>query len=248
MEKNNYTLIEKYLNGELNEEEILSFKTRLTEDTDFAQEYNLQKSMNIFLEKDKNAPALKKQFAKLGSEFFQEKNNEKVIPIDRKKGNRRSLYGMIGAIAAIALLLFIFNPFQSGNLYDQYAAHQPLALTEKSTNASIATEAETFFNQKKYDLAYKNITMYLQENSDDQKAQLVLGISALEIGKDEEARAIFQKIHEGNSALKNYGTWYLALAYLKNKDFDQTKNYLKQIPNSERSLYTKAEKLLGEMK
>jgi hypothetical protein len=70
MEKNNYTLIQKYLTGELNEEEVKSFQTRLKEDATFSAEYTLQKSMNIFLEKDRNQPALKSKLESLGKDFF----------------------------------------------------------------------------------------------------------------------------------------------------------------------------------
>ena len=249
MEKNNYTLIEKYLTGELNEEEVKSFQARLNEDTTFSAEYTLQKSMNIFLEKDRNQPALKSKLESLGKDFFLETENQqedKVIPISRNKNRNRWLISLL-ATAAVAVLLVMFNPFQQNDLYQQYASHQPISLTEKSTGSGLATKAETAFNQKDYALAYENLTIYLQENSADQKAQLALGISALEFGKTEEAISIFKKINTGNSALKNYGTWYLALSYLKQKDFEKAKAWLRQIPDSEKVLFGKVQKLLKDL-
>lgn len=243
MEKDNYILIEKYLNGELNVEEVKSFQTRLKEDTAFSEEYTLQKSMNIFLEKDRNQPALKSKLESIGKDFFlEEKKIDRIIPINRNKNRNRWLIGLI-ATAAIAAILVMFNPFQQQDLYNQYASHQPISLTEKSAGSDLATKAETAFNQKNYSLAYENLTIYLQENSANQKAQLALGISALEFGKTEEAISIFMKISTGNSALKNYGTWYLALSYLKQKDFEKTKAWLRQVPDSEKALFDKAQKL-----
>lgn len=250
MEKDNYTLIEKYLNGELNEEEIKNFKTRLNEDAAFSEEYTLQKSMNIFLEKDRNQPSLKSKLETIGGDFFKEEKNEekpKVIPISRNKNRNRWLVGLI-ATAAIAVLLVMFNPFQPQDLYQQYASHQSISLTEKSSGSDAGTNAEQAFNQKNYALAFENLTIYLQENPDDQKAQLALGISALESGKTEEAISIFTKINVGSSALKNYGTWYLALSYLKQKDFEKTKTFLNQIPSSEKKLFEKAQSLLKDLK
>ncbi|MFK8009399.1 MAG: tol-pal system YbgF family protein [Saprospiraceae bacterium] len=249
MEKDNYTLIEKYLNGELNEEEIKKFQSRLKEDTVFAEEYTLQKSMNIFLEKNRNQPALESKLASIGKDFFVEGKNEqedKVIPISRNKNRNRWIIGLI-ATAAVAALLVMFNPFQEGDLYQQYAAHQPISLTEKSTGNDVSTKAETAFNQKNYALAYENLTLYLQENPADQKAQLALGISALEDGKTTEAITIFEKMATGDSAFKDYGTWYLALSYLKQKDFEKAKSFLSQVPNSEKSLFKKAQKLLKDL-
>ena len=249
MKKDNYTLIAKYLNSELNEEEVKSFQTRLKEDAVFSEEYTLQKSMNIFLEKDRNQPALESKLASIGNGFFAEEKNEseeKVIPINRNKNRNRWLIGLI-ATAAVAALLVMFNPFQQQDLYNQYASHQPISLTEKSAGSDIGTKAETAFNQKKYATAYENLTIYLQENPADQKAQLALGISALESGETAEAITIFEKINTGNSALKNYGTWYLALSYLKQKDFEKAKTFLNQVPDSEKTLFDQAQKLLKEL-
>jgi tetratricopeptide (TPR) repeat protein len=250
MEKDNYILIEKYLNGELNEEEVNHFKSRLKEDATFSEEYTLQKSMNIFLEKDRNQPELESKLQSIGKDFFVEEKNEKedkIIPINRNKNRNRWLMGLI-ATAAIAAILVMFNPFQSQDLYQQYAAHQPISLTEKSTGNNAATKAETAFNQKDYAVAFENLTIYFQENPQDPKVQLALGISALEIGKTEEAISIFEVIDWGNSALKNYGTWYLALSYLKKKDFEKAKIYLNQVPESEKVLFEKAQSLLKDLK
>ncbi len=249
MEQDNYILIEKYLNGELNEEEVNDFKLRLKEDATFSEEYTLQKSMNIFLEKDRNQPSLEAKLESLGKGFFEEEKNEtedKVIPISRNKNRNRWLIGLI-ATAAVAALLVFFNPFQQDDLYNQYASHQPISLTEKSEGSDAGTNAESAFNQKNYALAYENITTYLQENPEDLKAELALGISALETGKMEEAISIFEKINAGNSALKNYGTWYLALSYLKQKDFEKAKSFLNQVPKSENTLFEKAQNLLKDL-
>lgn len=249
MEKDNYTLIEKYLNGELNETEKKDFQNRLASDPEFSEEYTLQKSMNIFLEKDRNQPALESKLASIGNDFFLEEkieNDEKVIPIHRNKNRNRWLIGLI-ATAAVAAILVFFNPFLEKDLYNQYASHSPISLTEKSTGSDLASKAETAFNEGEYTLAYKNLTTYLQENSDNQKAQLSLGISALEIGKTDEAISIFTKISNGSSTLKNYGTWYLGLAYVKQKDFEKAKVVLNQVSESEAMLYKKAKELLENL-
>ncbi len=250
MKNDNYILIKKYLEGELSEEEVMNFKTRLKEDAAFSEEYTLQKSMNIFLERYQNQPQLKYKLESIGKDFFTEGKNEKedkVIPITRNKNRNRWLIGLI-ATAAIAAILVMFNPFQQQDLYNQYASHQPISLTEKSTGSDAGTNAEQTFNQKNYALAYENLTIYLQENPEDQKAQLALGISALESGKTEEAISIFETINAGSSALKNYGTWYLALSYLKQKDFEKAKAWSRQVPDSDKVLFEKAQNLLGDLK
>ena len=137
MQKDDYTLIEKYLQGELNEEEANAFRLRLQEDTALAEEYTLRKSMAIFLEKDRNQASLQPQLEALGKTYFVEEKKAKVIPFYRNR-----LFIGLASAAAIALLLIFWNPFQSRSLYDQYAFHQPISLTEKSTGTDLAAKAD----------------------------------------------------------------------------------------------------------
>jgi len=227
MAQDNYTLVEKYLSNQLSEEERKAFREQLQTDNALREEYDLQKSMNIFLEKDRNQAALQNQFNQLGKEFFQEKKEEaKVVPMNRNRN--RFLIGILSA-AAVGLLLFFFNPLQSGSMYDQ-------------------TKAEAAFNEKNYSSAYELLTTYLQNNPGESKAQLALGISALETGKTSRAVDIFTQLKNGNSALKDYGTWYLGLTYLKEKDMEKAKSFFEQVPQSQKKLYEDAQEILGKMK
>lgn len=243
MENNDNTLIEKYFDGGLGKEEKAAFQNRLKKDASFKEAYDLRKSMAIFLEKESHQPILQTQFEQFGEEFFVEKKEAKVVPFYRKP----LWIGLAASAAIIALILIVWNPFQAQNLYQQYAIHQPVALVEKSSAATIAAQAEMNFNQKHYEQAYRDLTAYLQQEKENPRAQLALGISALEIGKIEEATTIFTRLHQGSSLLKNSGTWYLALTYLKQEKFESSKQLLKQIPSSDTFLYSKAQELVSKI-
>lgn len=242
MDSNDYILIDRYLQGELSNEEVRSFKQRLKDDEEFAGEYSLRKGMDIFLEKERNQPNLESSLERLGDEFFEEEKKKTTFSIYRNR-----IFIGLAAAAAIALALIIWNPFEATSLYDQYAIHQPISLTEKSTTAAIGTKAEKEFNTKNYKEAYKSLSTYIEQKPDDQKAKLALGISALELDKLEEASSTFSAIQNSNSALKEYGTWYLALTYLKKGDNEKAKSLLTKITSTEKNLFEKATKLLKSL-
>ena len=236
-----YKLIEDYLLGQLSPEEKATVERRLITDAAFAEAFQLQKSMLAFLVKENNKGQLIPQLEELGKKHF-EKTPAKTIGINR----RRILTGLAIA-ASIALLIFALNQIFQQPLYDQYAIHQPLNLIEKSESAPTAAQAQEQFNNKNYKGAYQSLTTYLEQFPDDTKALLAKGISALELNRYEEALTIFDQIHQGSTVFQSTGTWYLALTYLKQKNFEKAKEFLNQIPRSDRLLYNKAQELRNKI-
>ncbi len=241
MEKN-FTLIDKYFQNKLNDDEQNAFQQKLDSDQEFAEEFAFQKSMHIYFEGAKNKANLTQKLDKLGQEFFKEETKPKSAKII----NRKFIWTIISA-AAIGLLLILSNPFASPDLYQNFAHHQNLALIVKSDNSDWAKKAEHDFNTQNYTQAIIDLNAYLKENPNQQRALLALGISHLETNHIKAATRVFTQIRNGNSTLKNYGTWYLALTSVKNKDFEKAKQLLKEIPSSDASLYAKAQELLKEL-
>ena len=68
----------------------------------------------------------------------------------------------------------------------------------------------------------------------------------LEVNKFTESEAIFNNLKSGTSIYKDKSTWYLALSNLKQKKYEETKEFLKQIPEDAED-YAKSEKLLDEL-
>ena len=235
MSTDDYRLIEEYFDKKLNKNELASFQVKLETDEAFAQEFVLRKSMNNYLINKKKKAALKEQLAPLGDQYFE---GAKVVPI-RKRWLRTAT-----SVAAVAVFLILGVP--SINSWQQQKAiykHQPLALVVKSTDASAADKVEKAFNTGDYANAYNLLSQHILENADDQKALLSKGICALELNKTEEAKNIFEGIHSGRSALKDHGTWYLALSYYKDGDEEKCRSYLSQIPENDAYLNKKVKAL-----
>ena len=95
--------------------------------------------------------------------------------------------------------------------------------------------------------AYDLLNQLTDLSSANVQLQLALGISALETGRTTKARQMFEELAEGNSALRNYGRWYLALSYLKTEDFAQAKIELQKLDDSDPALYNRAVQLLEEL-
>lgn len=225
MATNDYNIIDQYLNGELNEAERSAVETRVLEDKAFAEELKLRRSMQGFLRQKGNKPKLKAQLDNIGAEFFTE---EKPLKVARSR--RRRLFILSAVAAAAVILLAIFTWPGQTSLYQQYGAHSPLSLTEKSTTGVNTYTIEQAFNSGAYAMALPLLEQYLSDKPNDLQARISKGICLLELDRLVEARAIFKEVHEGTTALKTDGSWYLALSYLKEKNLVETRRYLELIP------------------
>ena len=178
----------------------------------------------------------------LGTQFIKEevstKKKSKVITLF----NYKKL--MVAASIAILISFFIFK---NGNpVYSDFANHTNLEFTVRGDNNQTITNAETAFNAKNYKTAFAQLTVLEAQFPNDIEIQLYKGICLLEMDKFSQAETIFETISRGNSAFLTKATWYKALSYLKQEQFEACKNTLKTIPESAEE-YTQAKKLLRKL-
>ncbi|MGH1437427.1 MAG: tetratricopeptide repeat protein [Lewinella sp.] len=243
MEEKDYKLLDQYLQDELPDDQKAAFRQRIKEEEPLAEELKLRQQMHTYLRTKAQQPDLEAAMKNLGGTYFSPAEKAtKIVPIARRR-----LYVGLGIAAAIALVLLVWNPFGSGNLYKAYAQHPPLALVEKGDALALAQQAEVAYGEKDYKTAYDLLNELTDLSSENVQLQLALGISALETGRTTKARQLFEKLAEGNSALRNYGCWYLALSYLKTEEFAQAKAELQKLDDSDPALYDKAAQLLEEL-
>jgi tetratricopeptide (TPR) repeat protein len=242
---NNTERIDRFLRGELPEDEKKALETELSQNADLATELALQKDMEAFLRKQTQRAALQDQLQAVGGEFFQtfEKAEPgRIISLPR----RQTLRWVIGIAASIALLLvarFLLQP----NLYDQFAQHPPLAMIEKSNEVQDNLAAmEAAFNQQDYARALPLLQAYQRQKPEDLQVELYLGICWLETQQYAKANAVFQKISQTESSFKDYGQWYLALSYLKQGNKTACRKILLEVP-AESEFAAKAQKLLKRL-
>lgn len=225
MDEKDYIELNKYLAGELSKEEYDIFAERIKNEPELQKELAWQQETNAFLQRKEGAGNLKKTFSNVEKDFFKkEKPEVKVVNIARRKW-----LGLVGVAAAAALLFFVFNPFTSPDLYQQYSNPTAISLLDRSDAIANAREAETAFNAGDYKKAYAFLSAYLSDNQDDIQALLAKGIAATEIANYKEAEQILKSISNGKTLLKQEGTWYLALMYLKQGEIENAKVSLQKI-------------------
>ncbi len=243
MKEEDYKKIDQYLQGELPKEENALFQSRLSEDQEFAAAFEIRQQMTNYLQASLQQPALEAKMEEFGKQYFKEST-----PSSGKRVKMPFLRIGLAIAAAIALLLMVWNPFNSVNLYTQYAAaHPPLALVEKNAATNLAQKAEQAYANKEYENAYIALSEIIQTEPNNVQASLALGISALESGRINEAQSIFNNLANGSSILKSYGQWYLALSYLKTDENEKAKSILETLDNNEPALKKKATELLKKL-
>jgi tetratricopeptide (TPR) repeat protein len=251
MEASDYLIIDQYLQGELPEEAQPAFEQRLQNDPAFAEALQERQQMHSYLKHQVQKPALEKRMADLGAQYFQDEEDTtatsseggKVVPLWRRKS-----FGLVAAAAAIALILLVWNPFQtSANLYEQYAMHPTLALQERNVDGISLETAEQAFNQGEYEAAFTQLSALVQQLPENPQLRLSLGIAALETGRTVEARTQFEALANGKSALQDYGRWYMALSYIKTGDYEAARPLLQALAEQPSAFQQQAQDLLSQL-
>ena len=194
MQAEDFDLIEKYHLGELDKAGQEAVEKKMQADTEFAEQVQLRQSMDNLLRFEKQKTTIKGDLEKFGDQYFTESTEE--IPVVPIKKNRQWWAIAAGLLFLIAATIWILQPEE--NLYQQFAQHEPLSLTERNDGQNqLKLEAQNAFNQQAFDIAYPKLEQLVNENPDDVQLQLAKGIAALEIGKEEVARFIFLDLYYG---------------------------------------------------
>lgn len=239
MNEEAYIRFENYLNNEMSEEERLDFESELRDNSQFKESFELYKETTAFV-KQKFSPetmAFKKNLESISEGYFAEgKKKAKVISIKPWH---------YAAAASVLLLLgtWIFNK-DSMPEYSDYSQHENAAFVERSTNDENLKNAQDFFNQKKYAEAVASFEEI--RNADNPEYQYFYAIALIETNHFKKAETILESIRQGNSVYKNKATWYMALSELKQLDYKQCKELLRQIPEDAED-YENAQKLLQQL-
>ncbi len=235
--------IEQYFNNVLDEAERTAFNQQLEEDAELAKSFAQRKQMEDFLAVRPGREQLKAEIAELSDAFFP----ASVEPTAKKILIRRRLYWIAGAAAA-ALLLLLFVPtwLNAPPKYQQFADHRPLSMQERGTGEEQLQQIETTFNAGDYASALPLLEQHLQAQPDDQQAQIYAGIAALELDQIDKAIALLSPVSASPSIYKSTAQWYLALTYLKQKDYGQSQAALSTIP-ADNYWYAKAQALLKKL-
>ncbi|MFN7117180.1 MAG: tetratricopeptide repeat protein [Saprospiraceae bacterium] len=243
--ENNIERIDRYLSGQMDQEEKKAFDAEIAANPLLEEELALQKDMANFLKRKDQRDVLKQQLHDISNDYFKttEQDQAKIVQLPR----RRLSWMIAASAAAVIIFILVWQFLLSPSLFEQYAQYPPLALAEKSAATTIDwSQTETAFNSGNYEAAEIQLTEYLNTYPNDQLAKLYLGICKMELNKLEAAQQIFQSFSAADVSIKDYADWYFALSYLKAGDQDKSRAILQKI-TIDSPLYQKAQELLEKI-
>lgn len=224
MNEEKYILFEQYLQGELSEQARLDFEKQLSEDVELASELEIFREVQEQLEVRFGFETERKAF----------EENLKAISNQHFKAEKPKVISMrtwsyLAAASVVFLCgLFLFNPTSKPG-FEDYNQYENAYLTERGEGIENLKQAETAFNAKNYKAAIPLFESVLKENK-TAEIQYFYGVSLLENNQIKPAESVFNEIKSGNSIYKNKAIYALALAKLKQKDYQSCKQILLTIP------------------
>lgn len=264
--------IERYLLGELTDEEEKTVEQRINTDPEFADEVSFMRDIiNVSKQEGRQhlrenlKKAEQKEAEKIEAEVNQEteakkKQNKKIII------NRRNWFYWATAAAAVFIGLYVgvIAPSTHGNkLYNEYFEPYPNEVIP-STRGEEVPENFAHFSQEEYNLVVRAMKHYQRGNYKEaselferhvernrENAALILykGISQLKSGKEEQAEMNFSYLlNLKNVEFQKEAQWYKALTFLKTNDTEDAWEILRKISETPGHPYrNKAKKVIGEI-
>lgn len=247
--------IARYAEGLMEHDEQMEFETALSEDSELQEQLLLYKDAHSKLEKhfaaEPGEEKLKVTLQDMRKEFFAEENTG--TPVKQLSPYRakvvKAMWRKVAVVAAAAVLVavFVWKPWEGRDLYTKYADTEMVSSVERGSHTdSVLAQATKAFNAKEFSSAATYLYEVVQADSSNSFAQFYYGVSLLQSGKTEMARQALTGLAKGNSAFKYEAMFYMGLSYLKEKDEDNCRKWLKQIPAGSGN-YGKVKELLEKL-
>jgi len=241
-------LIERFIAGEMNEDELRWFGKELQTNAELSGELKLDKDLdNILLDED-----VVEFRRKLISVFNESKQREATTKIVRMQPRRWQL-AAAAAIAVLmiaggALLLTQQRSYTAEKLFSMYYDTDRTIELTRSGNANIV-EAILKFQQKDFQGASLLFAEILDKDSSNIAVWFYNGISYIETNRIDDAVKAFRYIVEDkNNLYVEHAEWYLGLCYLKNEQIDFAVEQFRKIADDQKNYHNKeANKILEKL-
>jgi hypothetical protein len=246
MKTYSYTEIARYAEDDMTAEERQEFEQALSTDTALQQQLAMYRDVHGSLQqhfhKDAQQSQLEDTLQQMRGEFFSKASTPaKVIPM------KRYLRYAIGAAAVLLVAIFLWNPFQPGDLFGKYAHLDMINPAVRGENTdSLLQQAAIAFNKEDFATAEKNLDQVRRVKPDDSFTNFYYGVSLLQNGKLAQSRVVLSALANGESAFKYEATYYQALTWLKEGNKETCREWLQKIP-ADAANYARARELLDKL-
>ena len=245
----NLETIEKYIDGELEGQELLDFEYLLSTDPDIKSEYELSMEINQSVMED-DVMALRETMEYMYEDDTQEQRTPNLF-------TRRKFYY---AAASAALLLAtggiiqkMSNPDLSSDVvFDKYYAPYDVTVTYRSGNTEVdrvLLSALEQYEEQDYEQAIQLFEKVLDKGKSNMALNLYSGIAYLEEEKYQKATSSFNDIiSDEDNLFIEQAEWYLSMCYLKTENLDKARLVLNKIIEEESYYKDKAKEVLRDLK
>ncbi len=244
----NFEIIEKYIDGDLEGQELLDFEKLLATDPDIKRDYQLSLEINNSVGED-DIIALRETIAYM----YDEESKIKRLPNVFRK--RRFYY----AAASVALLLATGGLVQrlagpdlnNEAIFDKYYTPYEVTVTYRSGNEKIdklLLTAMERYEEQDYEKALVLFEEVLESRKNDMAINLYSGISYMEEEMYNEAKSSFNTIISDNDNLfVEQAKWFTAMCYIKTENNEKAKEVLNNLIEEESSYKNHAIKVIKDL-
>jgi tetratricopeptide (TPR) repeat protein len=235
-------LLVDYLDGTLSTTDKETVEQQLATDTILQQQYD---SLLITREAIRQY-GLQQKVAGLHQQMM----NELQAPVKKMRPANRKLRYALSMAASVILLVggFILYNFIGQSSEKVYSAnHIPFTLSNARDGGTAITPIEEAYNNKDYK---EVIRIYDSKEEVSAKGCFLAGASSLEMSNNSKAINYFKKTIEINKAAtvsvwNDDAEYFLAMAYIRNRDYDFALDMLNKIQDNPDHLYH--EKITGKL-
>lgn len=238
---NKESLLTRYFEGTLTEEEKVLLSEKLQTDPDFKAEFEFQKNVKaaIKLEERKNLKA------KLNAL----ENNRKPQKTKGSPVRWISIAASFLVFVSVGYWLFM-SQNSNDSLYKNYYETFPnveAPVVRGSVSDDIKSKAFYAYDSKQYEEALRLFSEIYEKDKDDY-ALFYKGLALMELEQFPEAVKVFEGYQtKPNSAFNSYVKWYLALSYLKTNETEKSKSLVNELIKSENPFQSQAKELLRDL-
>lgn len=233
-------IIEKYLNGDLEGEELTLFEKEYADDPELRQQVEISRAAIAGIQQV-GRELEKTEMAEWEDEL---KSTGKV-----RKLEVALWYKVAAAIIILAIPTYLF--LMPSNPYDEFYAPFPnyIAPTERGEDASNDQKQNglVFYENGNYQKAIESFDQYLTLLSDDGDIVLYLGLSYQALGEHATAIPHLRRSLEIGTEYDLAAKWYLALSLLADDQSEYSRRILNDLALTTSSFGEKATALLDEL-
>ncbi len=261
--------IDRYLNGEMNEDEKKTFEEQLQNNSELSDNFKLQKDMRLLYSDDEwstvdrsilNTDKAKTMKSYLRSEELASIKETIVDVITENKStfSRKSFIQKLAVAASILLVSTIsYFSIKSSNtdfstIINEEYENIP-SLINRSDNADeLLINGQQYFENRDYKNAIIAFSGHQKKSLETGKTNslsyIYNGLSFLAVNDYDNAIAQFNLLEKTESFQSKKVDWYKALVYLKQDNKNLLKSVLTKITSDSSNYnYKKAEKLLNKL-